>query len=210
VIPALFGVIDGAQVGAFNVYNLEGALAVADAASAAGGFPALLQVHPSSLAFGGVSLLAACLEVCSASPSPLLVQLDHAADAADVHLALAAGVHGVMVDGSHLPYDQNARWTRELAAAAHAGDHDFFDLAFENGAKVPGSGKWVKVSVEAELGKLAGEVSVVLLHTCTGWLGPFFIFPARAMDCAPSLHMSPLNAALAYCCSCPGRKTAWW
>jgi fructose/tagatose bisphosphate aldolase/uncharacterized protein YgbK (DUF1537 family) len=148
----------GRAVGAFNVYNLEGCLAVADAARRCGGFPALVQVHPASLAFGGGALLAACLAVSAAAPSPLLVQLDHATEEADVATALAAGVHGVMVDGSHLSLGDNALWTGRMASKAHGEDHDFFDVAFAQGRKHPdGGGRWCKVSVEAELGRLAGE-----------------------------------------------------
>ena len=49
--------------------------------------------------------------------------------------ALAAGVDGVMADGSHFPLEENTAWTGEMARLAHSAG----------------------ASVEAELGKLAGE-----------------------------------------------------
>ena len=136
----------GEAVGAFNVYNLEGVLAVRRAVERVGA-PAIVQLHPASLTFGGTALVAACLDVslgCSAAP--MHVQLDHAEEEAAIRLALAAGVHGLMADGSGheaasaardgiSELEANIAWTRRMAALAHA-----------EGA-----------AVEAELGKLAGE-----------------------------------------------------
>ncbi|KAH8055149.1 3-hydroxyisobutyrate dehydrogenase [Aureococcus anophagefferens] len=128
----------GAAVGAFNVYNVEGAIAVKRAVVAAGR-PAIVQLHPASLDFGGAALLAACAAVADdcfrESGVPMLVALDHAADDVAIDLALASGVDHVMADGAELSLEDNERWTRgvvERAAAAGA-------------------------TVEAELGKLAGE-----------------------------------------------------
>jgi len=117
------------------VYNLEGALAVRRAVDATG-LPAILQLHPASMDFGGTALIAACHDVASAcKAAPLLVQLDHATDEAHIHAALAAGVHAVLADGGGLPLAANAQWTAQMATLAHAAG----------------------ASVEAELGLLAGE-----------------------------------------------------
>jgi len=125
----------GRAVGAFNIYNLEGALAVRQAVEATG-LPAILQLHPASMDFGGTALIAACHDIASACTSaPLLVQLDHATDEAHIRAALAAGVHAVLADGGRLPLGENLDWTARMAALVHA-----------SGA-----------SVEAELGLLAGE-----------------------------------------------------
>ncbi|KAH8092841.1 3-hydroxyisobutyrate dehydrogenase [Aureococcus anophagefferens] len=127
----------GAAVGAFNVYNVEGAIAVKRAVVAAGR-PAIVQLHPASLDFGGAALAAraAVADDCfRESGVPMLVALDHAADDVAIDLALASGVDHVMADGAELSLEDNERWTRgvvERAAAAGA-------------------------TVEAELGKLAGE-----------------------------------------------------
>ena len=128
----------GAAVGAFNVYNVEGAIAVKRAVVAAGR-PAIVQLHPASLDFGGAALLAACAAVADdclrESGVPMLVALDHAADDVSIDLALAQGVDHVMADGAELSLEDNERWTaRVVERAAAAG-----------------------ATVEAELGKLAGE-----------------------------------------------------
>lgn len=123
----------GRAVGAFNVYNIEGALAVQQAVERVN-LPAILQVHPASLKFGGTALLAACLDISARNPL-IHVLLDHASDELSIRLSLDAGVHGVMADGSHLDFAANLTWTAKMAESAHA-----------KGAMV-----------EAELGRLAGE-----------------------------------------------------
>jgi len=123
----------GYAVGAFNVYNLEGARAVAAAAEEARG-PAMLQIHPAALAHGGPALVALCLAVAREADAPLAVHLDHSASPEAIGAALAAGCASVMADGSHLPYPDNVAYTAEMAALAHA-----------SGA-----------AVEAELGRLSG------------------------------------------------------
>ena len=161
----------GEAVGAFNVYNLEGVLAVRRAVERVGA-PAIVQLHPASLTFGGTALVAACLDVslgCSAAP--MHVQLDHAEEEAAIRLALAAGVHGLMADGSGheaasaardgiSELEANIAWTRRMAALAHA-----------EGA-----------AVEAELGKLAGEEGGLELQ-----LPP---------HCRPHLHPTPSPSPL--------------
>ena len=95
-----------------------------------------LQVHPASLDFGGVALLRLCQDMASRARVPIAVALDHAADQACIRAVLeAACVDSVMVDGSELTLPANLAWTTEMTRAAHAQG----------------------VSVEAELGKLAGE-----------------------------------------------------
>lgn len=124
----------GYAVGAFNVYNLEGVCAVTGAAEEAHS-PAILQLHPAALRYGGPPLVALCLAAARASSAPFAVHLDHSSSADEIRAALDAGIPSIMADGSHLPYDGNVAFTRAMA-----------DLAHESGA-----------SVEAELGRLTGS-----------------------------------------------------
>lgn len=125
----------GRAIGAFNVYNIEGALAVQRAVQATG-LPAIIQFHKAALDLGGASLVSACLEIAAASKTaPLLVALDHATDDRAIDDALQAGVHAVMADGSALPLDRNVSWTADVVKRA----------------------KSFGAAVEAELGMLAGE-----------------------------------------------------
>src|SRR5262245_32388272 len=96
----------GYAIGAFNVYNLEGARAVAAAAEAERS-PAMLQIHPSALRYGGAPLIVLCLEAARATSAPMAVHLDHSSAPDDIRAALDAGLASVMADGSHMPYEEN-------------------------------------------------------------------------------------------------------
>jgi tagatose 1,6-diphosphate aldolase GatY/KbaY len=123
----------GYAIGAFNVYNLEGVRAVVAAAEAARS-PAVLQVHPSALEFGGAPLVALCLAAAREAAVPVAVHLDHSSSPDAIRQALDAGATSIMADGSHLDYAANAAFTHAMAELAHA-----------RGA-----------AVEAELGRLSG------------------------------------------------------
>ncbi|CAM9427485.1 unnamed protein product [Chrysoparadoxa australica] len=125
----------GGAIGAFNVYNMEGVKAVLAAAEAAQS-PAILQVHPVVLEYGGVPLLKYMRAAAREASVPIAVALDHAVDEDAIWLALESGcLDSVMVDGSAMDYERNIEWTAAIAELAH-----------EKG-----------VAVEAELGRLAGE-----------------------------------------------------
>ena len=123
----------GYAVGAFNVYNLEGAQAVVAAAEAAQS-PAILQIHPGALRDGGAVLLHLCLAAARGAAVPVAVHLDHSPEHGAMSTALAVGVGSIMADGAGRPYAENVAFT----AAAVA-------LAREHGA-----------AVEGELGLLSG------------------------------------------------------
>jgi tagatose 1,6-diphosphate aldolase GatY/KbaY len=106
-------------IGAFNVYNLEGVRAVVDAA-VANRSPAMLQIHPSALKYGGAALVALCLEAARAATVPMSVHLDHSTSEAAIRQALAAGISSVMADGSPLPYAENLAFTQKMTELAHA------------------------------------------------------------------------------------------
>ena len=105
-------------IGAFNIYNLEGVQAVVDAASLLES-PAMLQLHPSALKYGGSPLVALCLEAARSSKVPIAVHLDHSMSLEDIQTALSAGMSSIMADGSHLPYLENLAFTREMTQLAH-------------------------------------------------------------------------------------------
>jgi tagatose 1,6-diphosphate aldolase GatY/KbaY len=124
---------DGYAIGAFNIYNLEGVRAVVLAAVAERS-PAMLQLHPSALHYGGPALVALCLTAAREAAVPMAVHLDHSPAADDIRKALAAGLTSIMADGSHLDYAENVAFTHEMAELVHR----------HHGA------------VEAELGRLTG------------------------------------------------------
>ena len=123
----------GYAIGAFNVYNLEGARAVVRAAEH-NNSPALLQIHPAALSYAGPGLVSLCVTEASEARVPMALHLDHSVTGSTIRTAVAAGFSSVMADGSHLDYDQNINFTREMVEFSH--QHD--------------------VAVEAELGRISG------------------------------------------------------
>jgi tagatose 1,6-diphosphate aldolase GatY/KbaY len=120
-------------IGAFNVYNLEGVRAVVLAAEALQS-PAMLQIHPSSLKFGGTPLVALCMESARESTVPIAVHLDHSTSKSAIQQALDAGMTSVMADGSPLVYSENLAFTKQMTELAHS----------------------YGAAVEAEIGRISG------------------------------------------------------
>jgi tagatose 1,6-diphosphate aldolase GatY/KbaY len=104
-------------VGAFNIYNLEGALAVIRAAEKMAS-PVICQVLPSALVLGGTPLIQLCLEGGRNAQVPVAVHLDHCPSQTIIQTALAAGISSVMADGSGLAYAENLAFTKNIALEA--------------------------------------------------------------------------------------------
>ncbi len=108
----------GYAIGAFNVYNLEGVRAVVAAAESQSS-PAMLQLHPAAITFGGAPLVALCLSAAREARVPISVHLDHATSREDILRAVDAGLTSIMADGSHLPYAENVAFTQAISRTAH-------------------------------------------------------------------------------------------
>jgi tagatose 1,6-diphosphate aldolase GatY/KbaY len=121
-------------VGAFNIYNLEGALAVISAAEEMDS-PVILQLLPSALDIGGSGLIALSLGLAQKSLVPVAVHLDHCSSIERIEFAIASGLTSIMADGSVFDYQENINFTRAVV---------------KKSVLVDGT-------VEAELGKLSGE-----------------------------------------------------
>ena len=107
-------------VGAFNVTNYETAAAVLKAAEAEGE-PVIVQLYMRLFDTGKARDLAPTLRGLAERASvPVALHLDHGATVKQAEDALAWGYTSVMYDGSRSPYAENAKWTRHVAARAHA------------------------------------------------------------------------------------------
>ncbi|MBX5321359.1 MAG: class II fructose-1,6-bisphosphate aldolase [Candidatus Bathyarchaeota archaeon] len=121
-------------IGAFNIQNLESLLAVVEAAVEEKS-PIIVAVTPSAIKYGGLNYLASMVKVAAeSSPIPMSLHLDHGEDIETVSKCLEAGFTSVMIDGSHLPFEENVALTKRVVDLAHAKG----------------------VSVEGELGRLSG------------------------------------------------------
>jgi ketose-bisphosphate aldolase len=109
---------DGWALGAFSTYALEQTQAICDAAAAAGQ-PVILQAGSSTFRHAGrEALVAQALMAARTGVAPVGVHLDHSRDVDEVEACLEAGYTSVMVDGSHLPFEQNVDLTRRVVALA--------------------------------------------------------------------------------------------
>jgi len=121
-------------VGAFNISNLESLLAVVEAAVEEKS-PVIVAVTPSSIRYAGLAFFEKIVKTAAKpAPVPMSLHLDHGKDVETVSKCVDAGFTSVMIDGSHLKFEENIALTKRLVDLAHPKD----------------------VSVEAELGRLAG------------------------------------------------------
>lgn len=121
-------------VGAFNVNNLEIAKAVL-AAAAEERSPVIIQASESAIAYAGLKELVGIVSSAANDLDvPVALHLDHGRSFVNIMQCIRHGFTSVMIDGSHLPFEENITLTSKVVEIAHS----------------------VGVSVEAELGKLAG------------------------------------------------------
>jgi len=131
MLPASHG---SYAVGAFNINNLESLLAVVEAAVEERS-PVIIAVTPSAIKYAGLHYISKiALTAAEQSPVPMSIHLDHGEDLETVLKCIDSGFTSVMIDGSHLGFEENIALTRKVVAEGHPKG----------------------VSVEAELGRLAG------------------------------------------------------
>ena len=106
-------------LGAFNVANYETALGVFKAAEAEKS-PVIIQVYmrlfTSEKAW---DLAGTLLRLARRSNQPIALHLDHGETLEQVASAIRAGYTSVMLDGSRLPFEENAAVTALAARLAH-------------------------------------------------------------------------------------------
>ncbi len=122
-------------VGAFNVNNLETIQAIMDAADAERA-PVILSTSEGAIDYAGMEELASLAHIAARrTKRPVVFHLDHGKNYDLVVEAIASGWYtSVMYDGSSLPLTENIKRTTQIVKLAHK----------------------KKISVEAELGAIAG------------------------------------------------------
>ena len=124
----------GYAIGAYNVNNMEILQGIAEAAEETRS-PIILQVSAGARKYANQTYLIKLVEAALATTTvPIALHLDHGADFEICKACIDGGFSSVMIDGSRFPFEENVALTKKVVEYAH-----------ERG-----------VSVEAELGKLAG------------------------------------------------------
>ncbi len=123
-------------VGAFNVNNMELLQGIVDACKEKNA-PLILQISKGARKYANMKYLMALINVAvQESGLPIVVHLDHGDTFELCKQCIDEGFTSVMIDGSHHPYEENVKLTRQVCDYAH--NHNPY------------------VSVEAELGRLGG------------------------------------------------------
>ena len=125
---------EGYAIGAFNINNMEIVQAITEAAREENS-PLILQVSAGARKYAKPVYLVKLLEAAVEDTGlPIALHLDHGADFEICRSCVDGGFTSVMIDGSHLSFEENVAVTRRVVEYAH-----------DRG-----------VVVEGELGRLAG------------------------------------------------------
>lgn len=124
----------GYAIGAFNVNNMEIIQGITEAAKEVNA-PLILQVSAGARKYANHTYLVKLVEAAIIETGlPIALHLDHGDSFELCKSCIDGGFTSVMIDGSHLPYEENIELTKKVVEYAHA--HG--------------------VVVEGELGRLAG------------------------------------------------------
>ncbi len=124
----------GYAIGAFNVNNMEIIQGITEAAKEVNA-PLILQVSAGARKYANHTYLVKLVEAAIIETGlPIVLHLDHGDSFELCKSCIDGGFTSVMIDGSHLPYEENIAVTKKVVEYAH-----------DRG-----------VVVEGELGRLAG------------------------------------------------------
>ena len=141
----------GYAIDAFNVNNMEIIQGIMEGATAEKA-PVILQVSAGARKYANHTYLMKLIEAAvETSGLPIAVHLDHGPDFETCKSCIDGGFTSVMVDGSHLSFEENIALTRRVVEYAH--DRN--------------------ITVEAELGRLAGvEDDIKVSHEDSSYTRP--------------------------------------
>jgi fructose-bisphosphate aldolase class II len=126
----------GYAIGAFNVNNMEIIQGIINAAKKCNA-PLILQVSAGARKYANQTYLMKLVEAAVIDSNlPIALHLDHGDTFELCKACIDDGFTSVMIDGSHLPFEENVELTRRVVDYAHSRDP--------------------YVTVEAELGRLEG------------------------------------------------------
>ncbi|HHV42700.1 MAG TPA: class II fructose-1,6-bisphosphate aldolase [Clostridiaceae bacterium] len=126
----------GYAIGAFNVNNMEIIQGIVTAATKLRA-PLILQVSAGARKYANQTYLLKLVEAALIeSDLPIALHLDHGDSFELCKSVIDGGFTSVMIDGSHLPYEENVSLVQRVVDYAH--NHDPY------------------ITVEAELGRLEG------------------------------------------------------
>ena len=156
-------------IGAFNVNNMEILQGVIEAAKLERS-PVILQISKGARNYAKLVYLMKLIEAAveDAPEIPIAVHLDHGDSFELCKEVIDAGFTSVMIDGSHLPFEENIALTKKVVDYAHAKN----------------------VVVEGELGKLQGIEEHVVSNEA------IYTDPDKAVEFVERTHVDSLAIAI--------------
>lgn len=104
---------------AFNTTNLEMTYAIANGLTAAG-LPGYIQISSNNLRLSNPEVIAMIAkDAVKKSETPIGLHLDHGKTFADVKACVDAGFTSIMIDMSHLPFEENIKESKRAAEYCH-------------------------------------------------------------------------------------------
>lgn len=157
-------------VGAFNFSNMEIVQAIISSANEVN-TPVILQASASAIKYMGFSYLKAIISAAAEeSKVPFALHLDHGKDFEICKQCIDEGFSSVMIDASSLPFKENIEETKRVVNYA----------------------KQFGVSVEAELGTLAGVEDEVNVSEAKA----FYTDPGEALEFIEKTGIDSLAVAI--------------
>jgi len=156
---------NGYCIGAFNVYTFDMLQAVVDAAIEMDS-PIIIQTSVGSAKQLGLDHIVRYTQTASSiSNIPISLHLDHCSDIDLISATIQAGYTSVMIDASHLPFEENVKQTQRVVELAKASN----------------------IHVEAELGKIGGVEDDIILDDSEATL-------ANPQECQTFVTLTGINS----------------
>ena len=109
----------GYAIGAFNVNNMEIIQGITEAAKEVNA-PLILQVSAGARKYANHTYLMKLIEAAIEETGlPICVHLDHGDSFELCKSCIDGGFTSVMIDGSHLPFEENIKLTKQVVDYAH-------------------------------------------------------------------------------------------
>ena len=80
--------------------------------------PVIMAIHPDELSFLRDSFISSVIYEANHSKVPMVLHLDHGATYEQCIHAIQLGFTSVMIDGSHLPFEENIALTKKVVDVA--------------------------------------------------------------------------------------------
>lgn len=157
-------------VPAFNIHNLETMQVVIEAAAEMRS-PVMLAGTTGTYSYGGLmNIISIAKALAHEHNIPIALHLDHHENFEDIKIKVLSGIRSVMIDGSHLPYEENIKLVKQVTDFCHIYD----------------------VSVEAELGRLGGQEENIIVDEKDS----IYTNPNQALDFVKRTNIDSLAVAI--------------